>query len=425
MSKTAIVWLLLYGTGAITSFVNPAYGLYAYFLDYYGHPSLRWWGKGLPDLRWSFTIALVTLVAFILNQNKPSTEKSESHPQTKWLIMFILTALLVTPTVAVDKVKSFENTLELAKLAILYFLIINTIRTKEHFHYLILIQILGIFWWGWDAFEDPKRRDGRLESIGGPDSFSSNGAAAHLLAIMPFIGVVFLTGKPWERALCLLAAPFVINAFVLCSSRGALLGLVVAGLCALFLTKGRFRRNILVGMTLGGILLYSMMDPQFIERQSTIQDYAEDEAATSRMELWQGGLKLIKDYPLGTGGGGFNRLSPIYAPGVVEAYGNERSIHNTYLQGAAEWGIAGLIFYLGFLISTLREIRRVLRESPTTLEEQRLHAKALGIALGLIGILTAGMFSSALYSEVIYWFAAFTSVLKNLYLNERKETANR
>lgn len=424
MPNTALLWLIAYATGAIMAFVNPAYGLYAYFLDYYAHPPLRWWGKALPDLRWSLIIAVVTLVAFLFNQNRLSRLKTEPHPQTKWLIMFVLTTFLVTHTVAVLQETSWDNAVELAKLAVLYFLIIKTIRTKEHFHYLILIQILGVFSWGWNAFENPKRRAGRLYGIGGPDSIRDNGTAAHLLSILPFIGVVFLEGKRWEKAICLLAAPFAINAFILCNSRGAFVGLLLTGLSALLIAKGPFRRKMILGMTMGAILFYSLVDPQFIERQKTIQNYEEDKASISRIELWKGAVKLVRDHPLGTGGGGFDALSPVYAPEVVEASGNQRTAHNTYVLAASEWGVPGLIFFLGFLISTFRELHRLRKASPITREEKRMYAETYAIELGLIGVLAAGIFTNRLYAEAIYWLPAFTSVLKDLYFNERKETTD-
>jgi putative inorganic carbon (hco3(-)) transporter len=425
MSKTALLWLAGYGTSAIMAFVNPAYGLFGYFLDYYGHPPLRWWGKGLADLRWSLTISLVTLVALLINQNKLPKLRSLAHPQTKWLLMFVVTTFIVTPTMAVVMDASSKAVVELTKIAVLYFLIIHTIRSKEHFGYLIIIQIVGVFWWGWDAFQRPNLIvGGRLEGVGGADSNSSNGAAAHLLAIMPFIGVVFLTGKLWEKAISLLAAPFVLNAFVLCNSRGAFLGLLVTGLYALVMTKGRLRARIFAALSLGAILFYNLMDPKFIERQSTIQNY-EDSSATSRIELWKGALNLIKDYPLGVGAGGYEVLSPIYAAEVVEEFGNERTVHNTYLLAASEWGIPGLVFFLAFLIGTFRELHRLRRVSPTTPEQTTLHLQSLAIELGLIGFLTAGIFSNGLYSEAVYWLSAFTAVLRNLYFNECQEAANR
>jgi len=424
MSLTAFVWVTAYTTSAIMAFVNPAYGLFGYFLDYYGHPPLRWWGDELPDLRWSLIISLVTLGALVICQEKLAKLKNLPHPQTKWLLMLIATTFIVTPTMAVAKDQSWEQTIEIAKLGVLYFLIVRTVRSHVHFRYLMLIQIVGALWWGWNAFEDPKRIGTRLEGIGGPDSVTSNATAAHLLAIFPLIGVLFLEGKGWERIVCVLAGVLSLNAFILCNSRGGFVALIVTGLYAILITRGRFRRKIMVGMTIGAVLFYSLMDPQFIERQSTIKNYEEDDSATSRLELWKGAIRLIQDYPLGTGGGGFAELSPVYAADVVEAYGKNRTAHNTYLLAAAEWGIAGFMFFAGFLVSTICELHRLRNISPTTANEIRMYRESYAIELGLIAVMVAGLFTNRVYAEAIYWLSAFTAILKNLYLNERKDASN-
>jgi probable O-glycosylation ligase (exosortase A-associated) len=368
---------------------------------------------------------LITLVGLLIRQAELAKVKPESHRQAKWLVLFVFTSVLVTPTMAVVKDQSWDKTIEIIKLAILYFLITKTIRTKEHFHYLILIQIVGVFLWGWTAFDNPTRIDGRLTGIGGPDSIRDNGTAAHLLAVLPFIGVVFLEGKLWEKVICLVAAAFALNAFVLCNSRGAFVGLLLAALYTLLITKGRLRKKMVVGLSMGAVLFYSLLDPQFIERQKTIQNYEEDGSASSRIELWKGGLNLIKDHPLGVGGGGYDALSPVYAAEIVEAYGNERTAHNTYVLVASEWGLPGLVLFLTFLITTIHELHRLRKISPVTPAQTRLYVETYAIELGLIGVLAAGIFTNRLYAEAIYWLPAFAAVVKNLYLNERQETSDR
>jgi hypothetical protein len=54
-----------------------------------------------------------------------------------------------------------------------------------------------------------------------------------------------------------------------------------------------------------------------------------------------------------------------------------------------------------------------------------MYRESYAIELGLIGVMVAGLFTNRVYAEAIYWLPAFTSVLKNLYLNERKEPSNR
>jgi len=96
LSNTALAWCTAYVAAIIFAFVHPIYGVYGYFLDYYGHPPMRWWGKALPELRWSLIIALVTLAAFLIRKYSLPELRVKSHPQSKWLVLLILTTFLVT-----------------------------------------------------------------------------------------------------------------------------------------------------------------------------------------------------------------------------------------------------------------------------------------------------------------------------------------
>ena len=71
MSLTAIAFLAAYFGCLFRAFSkDPKWGLYAYLLAFYAHPVGRWWGQSLPDLRWSFLAALVTLVAVFFSKKK-------------------------------------------------------------------------------------------------------------------------------------------------------------------------------------------------------------------------------------------------------------------------------------------------------------------------------------------------------------------
>jgi hypothetical protein len=76
------------------------------------------------------------------------------------------------------------------------------------------------------------------------------------------------------------------------------------------------------------------------------------------------------------------------------------------------------------LTSTFRELHDLRKISPSTPEQTRLFVETYAIELGLVGVLAAGIFTNRLYAEAVYWLPAFATVLKNLYLNERKETTD-
>ncbi len=424
MSSTAIIWLAAYVGGALMAFVHPIYGLLAYFLTYYQLPKLRWWGKkALPNLRWSLIISLILMAGYALRQRSMPALRIKKHPQTKWLILLIVNAFFVSATMAVWKDKSWENTIEILKYGILYFIIIGTVRTKEHFSYAIYMHIFGIFSWGWAAFHNPKRKGGRLYGIGGPDSLHDNSTSSIFVAILPFIASTFLTGKKWAKLFSSGAAAFALNGFILCNSRGGMIALVMEALVGLKISKGKMRRNVLFMMVTGGALFLFLVDPTFIERQKVGDDYAEDSSATGRLDSWKAAIELVKDHPLGVGGGGFVYLSPIYIPHIVEAHGgSRRNVHSTYFLVLSDYGIQGFIFFMGFILSAFYELHDIRKNAPQTEEGRKIWTISLAITLGYVGVLTAGAFTSRLMAEVTYWLPAFAAALKNLQVIESEKT---
>jgi len=422
MSKTAIVWLVTYFAGVLYAFKDPVYGLFTYFLDYYEHPPLRWWGEEFPDLRWSFSISVLTLVLYFIKKGRFKTVATPWHPQSKWLFLFAANAVLVTLTTAVWQEKSWEKVVEILKLVMLYFLITRTVRTKKQFRNLLLVHIAGIFSWGWNAYTNPHRRAGRLYGIGGPDSIEDNGTAAHLLAILPLLGTVYFTGKRWEKGLCVLSAVFAVNAFILCNSRGGVVGLAMVMGAGLVLTKGAMRGKVFMGIIVGLLLLYALADPQFIARQQTIKDYNEDSSATGRLDSWMGAIRLVEDHPFGVGGGGFEYLSPIYIPEIVAAHkGQNRSVHSTYFLVVSDWGIQGLFFFMAFTLSTFRELHVIRKTAEKHRNDSTTGMTSLALTLGYVGLLGAGIFIVRAYAESVYWLPAFTAVLRDIQLRELKE----
>ena len=69
----------------------------------------------------------------------------------------------------------------------------------------------------------------------------------------------------------------------------------------------------------------------------------------------------------------------------------------------AEWGIAGLILYLGLIASTLLMLAKIKRRSTPG---DGMFYRALALQVGLIATLTASSFSDRLYGESFYWMCA-------------------
>lgn len=416
MPKMTLFWLLAYGGGLLLSFINPFYGTLTYLFEYYLRPSLHWWGKELPGLRWNFTIALVLTVTFLVRRSSlPQIHPARRGP-AMCLLGLALVMVLVTGTVAVDPNESWDKTTAYLKMILFHGLVVGTVRSEWAFDAFVGAHMAGAGWWGWEAFRDPKRTAGRLANIGSGDTLGDNAAAAHLLTVIPFMVVYLLVHKDKRlRVLAFVMAPFVVNALILCNSRGSIVALLVGGASSLLLTRSGHRLRTIAAGILFGCGLLALADPQFIERQQTMSRYEEDGSAMQRVVSWQAAYRLIQDHPLGTGGSGFTELSPIYIPEVVELLGQKRDPHNTIVLVGSEWGVVGLALFLGYYGACFRLLRDVRRRSP---EGGIWYYRSVGVELALIGVFIAGMFTDRLYAEAPYWMGALAVALHRLHAHK-------
>jgi hypothetical protein len=331
----------------------------------------------------------------------------------------------VTVTVAVDRQISTHWMIQWAKMALIFPLLLSgVVRTRGAFNAFILAHMLGALWWGYDAWTRPKRAQGRLMNIGSGDTLNDNAASAHLLTVLPFIAIYLLTEKDKRlRAIALIAAPFVINTLILCNSRGAMVGLAVAMASAVLLIRSGNRMRMVGTLIAGAATLLLLADETFIRRQQTTTQYQEDGSAQSRLQTWAGAYRLIQDRPLGAGGRGFHLLSDVYIPNIVAEHGGDRRApHNTWAMVATEWGIAGLICFIGLHASTFRLLGRIKRRARELGEDgDYYYWRALAIQLALIAGLVAAAFTDRLYGEAGYWMIGLAFALHRIQLADEAE----
>lgn len=421
MSKILAVWLLLYFGGLALALVHPIYPFVSYLVFYYLPPHVNWWGRYLPDLRFSLLASLVLLASIVLKGSTLEKLKDERNPAWIFLLLFGINAAVVTVW-ALNRVRSWYWAVVIIKLVLLYALIPIAVRTPVHFDIFATAHIGGATYWGYKAWDDPKREAGRLKEVGGPDTQNENQAAAHLLTVLPFIAVyAFSVKRHALRGVILVCGAFIVNVIILCNSRGSTLGLLVMAVAAI-LFAGKGRRVKLISVAAVGIVAFlTLADHRFFERQQTTVE-VKDGASQDRLISWQAGLEVMRDYPLGGGGRAFHILSPKYIPAIVEDHaGEERSVHNTFLQTGSEWGIQGLALWLGFIGMTLRMLWKARSRSR---EEPWYFYRFMAIELALVGTLAAGMFTNRLYGESVYWMCALAFALYRMHATAQEKAVS-
>ena len=414
ISPWFVLFVSSYFGGLVLALRHPIFPMVAYLAFYYMPPHVNWWGRFLPDLRYSMLAAAVLGVSVFMHHTSEPL-KEEKNPALPWMVLLGLNAMVVS-TWALDQVRNWTWATALLKLVLIYVLIPGAVRTPVAFDTFGAVHVAGATFWGYKAWDSPTRSAGRLEEVGGPDTQNDNQAAAHLLTVMPFAALYALTlRRRFPRVFAVIAAAFIVNVFILCNSRGATLGLVGGGIASIFLA-GKGRRKKLIGVGLAGVVgLLLLADPDYITRQQTTVD-PQDGSAQSRLAMWQAGYEMMQDYPLGAGGRAFHVLSPRYLPALVARQRvDERSSHNTYIQLGTDWGIQGIVLWCGFMAATLLLLHRIRRRAP---DNQWYFYRALAIEVGLIGTLTAAFFSNRLYGESIYWLCALAVALHRIQSTE-------
>ncbi len=186
MSKMGLFWLATYFGNIFAGVLHPIYPMIAYLTFYYMPPHLNWWGRNdLPDLRYSLLASAAIVASLVVARGNMEHQKTEKNPAFSWILAFGANSVVVTAW-ALQMFRSWGYTVAVLKLVLLYSLIPAVVRAPVHFDTFATVHVVGAAYWGYKAWDNPKRQSGRLQEVGGPDTQNDNQAAGHLLTVLPF-----------------------------------------------------------------------------------------------------------------------------------------------------------------------------------------------------------------------------------------------
>jgi len=432
MSITSIIFVVIFLGGIFGSvLIDGVYGICLYQLIYFINPGSQWWYGNLPDLRYSFIIALCILIGFLIRKNKYSNNRIFDVPQSKWL--FALTILMgLVSFIAVWPEKHNAIYTNHIKIIFYVFLLYKIVDTPQKFEKLMWAYMIGGFYTGWIAHSRGRSGDGRLEGLGPTDSAESNALGALLVTFVPILIFYIIKSKTkWQRFLSIIFLAYIMDGIVLANSRGSFLGLVASlfymSYFVFFKKIGdrNFKIKIGIGFIVGILMFIYLADDSFWDRMGTLKkvEVSEDgtlagaQGGAHRTKFWLKGLELVEEYPFGVGGWGYLYLSPQFldSEDLVAHVGGMRAPHSTWIDALVDCGYLGLILFLGFLISSFNLSRKVRRHF---LEEDNyyLYFQNIAIDAGFIAFLVASTFIDRLYAETMYVFPAIMAASANIYL---------
>lgn len=418
MSLTATIFLVCFVTGlGMAFFRHPIFGLYTYVAVFYLDAPNRWWGQGLPDLRWSLLTALVTALAMLRLKPDPARKPWYRTFPAIFLIMYATWLWIQSPW-ALNPEPHREAAVIFTKYIIVYYMVYRLIDTPKLTADFLLAHVLGCMYLGLVAL-GTSTAGGRLDGVGGPGIDDSNTLGMHVATAAVAGAMLIFALRDWRRYAALAAVPFILNVVVLTGSRGAFLALFMGGL-TIFVLRPKENTRLFYALAVLGVLGFGAVASQtFWDRMQTLQaavGESEDEldnSAAGRIAQVQAGIRMFGAHPLGAGHRGFVVLSPIYLNPIYLDENGARASHNTFISTLSEQGFPGAILYSLFVLWVLKSciVARQRARARRPLLEVSL---ASAVCAGLVVVIIGGLFADFLKVEVQVWLLALLSALRFL-----------
>lgn len=318
-------------------------------------------------------------------------------------IILLLAVLFISSVLSFAAMGSLKVWAMYLVLAGFYFVIINTVNTKEELYGLLrvfvisgaLVALYGVcqYVFGWtttnawideEMFEDTTMRV--YSTLGNP-----NVLGEYLLLAIP-MAAVFMLKDTWKNiSKYVYAAMFVLLflCLILTQSRGCWIGFMIAAVIFATFYEGR-----LWGLIPLVILLLPLVVPDTIVDRMLSVGNMEDSSTSYRVYIWLATLGMLKTYWLGGIGMGeaaFNEVYPFYSYNAIIAPHS----HNTFLQLTVEAGVGALLLFIVLQIVFAQKMQSVYKLR----DKKSLSSTAsLAIGAGVIGFLAQSMFDYTFYN---------------------------
>jgi hypothetical protein len=415
MSLTAAVFFLCFVVGlGMALFRHPIYGLYTYIAVFYLDAPNRWWGQGLPELRWSMLAAVVTAIAIMRLKPDPArTPWFRTFPGV-FLILYTMWLWIQSPW-ALDPALHRECAIMFTKFIIVYYMVYRLIDTPLLTADFLLAHVLGSFYLGLVAL-GTAAPGGRLDGVGGAGIDDSNTLGMHAATAVVAGAMLIFVKRDWRRYAALVSVPLILNTVVLTGSRGAFLALFMGGV-AIFVLRPKENMRLFYSLAFLGILGFGIVaSDEFWARMKTMEaavnkEETLDNSAEGRIVQMKAGIHMFAAHPLGVGHRGFATLSPQYLDKIYLTESGGRSSHNTFISALVEQGLPGAIMYSLiwlWVLKTCLIARQWAKARRPLLDVVVMAATCAGLIVVFIG----GQFADFLKAEVMVWLLALLAGLK-------------
>ncbi len=318
-------------------------------------------------------LALIMLVYFIkILLDKDTRERFASgirdffrNRLTIFIFIFCLT-MFISISYSQNKSLALNESIRFLTYVFLFFVIKYEMHDKNSIKLLLRVYLFScfmVFFIGvidhyynlkflyHSAFYDKSRLEGTMEN-------SNNLGAFAVISIFPLIVLTLEDKKIINKIIYFIILSLGVLNLIFAASRNSWLAVAVGFVFLTILFSYKFIFSFLF---LGGAVYFI---PKVHARLMQIFNTAQNE---SRIKIWKLAIKVIKDHPLiGVGNGNYYSVYPEYIkryPELVDTYDSVQVYHphNIFLKVQCELGFAGLLSFIGIIVSIAIELRKVVK----------------------------------------------------------------
>jgi putative inorganic carbon (HCO3(-)) transporter len=362
-------------------------------------------------------VALATIAFFIPTQLSLEGNLTARPREVHLVLLFTLTGALSIP-LAINPGRGWQEFGgTFIRCVVIFIVMINVVRTESRLKALLFLALAASIWLSVEALNDYRqglmtvegyRASGRGTGIFG----NTNDMALHLVTMLPIsIALLFGSKGLGRRIFYGACSALAIAAIVLSYSRGAFLGLVVVFIYFTIKLGGRHRIEILLAVLGVGAVLMLLAPSGYGGRLLSIFMPSLDPGGSAdarRGELFRSIYVALRHPLLGIGMG--NYQPEMSYRGLVT--------HNSYTQVAAEAGILALVSYLVFIISPLRKLGQIARETLAARRYSSFYYLAIGLQASLIAYMVSSFFLSVAFNWYVFYLVGYAVCLRRLYESE-------
>jgi len=319
--------------------------------------------RSLLHFRLSLVISLITLACWFIQKNNHQ-EPIIFNTQCKCFLA-ILAIVLISSISSLYPPIAIEGSIKIFKMAVLYFLIINVVRSENEMKFIFFTILVGSLFISLKGYE--------LYRLGKAVDLINRGALGeknHIALGLNMAIPICWSFMEMERTIIkkVIYIPvllILLFGIFLTRSRG---GFIVLGFVIILITLFSKRKIFQMALLSLVILPIILWQPEnYWEWIETVKTYEQDGSAMGRIYGIKVGISMMKKKPLlGVGQNHFEIVYPDYAPpDVLLALGNSREkrgynvAHNNYAQYGAENGLIALGLFLTIMFITLKGLWKV------------------------------------------------------------------